>query len=265
MDDAELLALLERVARGQSAPEQAARELRGRLDLERARLGYRDLGFAKLDLMRASRTGAAEAVFAESKSDDELVAIVEALIESTGSALVTRLAPERLALLEERRPEGRYRPRARLWTFGEPSPAAGASIAVVTAGTADLAVAEEAAETAAWLGLEVARCADIGVAGLGRLLAQVEWLRGFQVLVVVAGMDGALPTVIAGLVACPVIAVPTSVGYGASFGGLAALATMLNACAPGLAVVNIDNGFGAAVMARRIVGATQPVAARGTS
>lgn len=252
MDDAELLALLERVALGERTAAEAARELRRRATLAQDGLDYEDLGFAKLDLLRERRTGVAEAVFAESKSDEELMAIVEETIARAGSVLVTRLSPERLALLETPHPRGSYRPRARLWTFGEPAPPTGARIAVVSAGTSDLAVAEEAAETATWLGLEVERCADIGVAGLGRLLAQVEWLRSVRVVVAVAGMDGALPTVIAGLVSCPVIAVPTSVGYGASFAGVAPLLTMLNACAPGIAVVNIDNGFGAAVMARRI-------------
>jgi hypothetical protein len=261
VDDAELRALLEAVARGERSADEAARELRqragsGRADLDRFDSDYADLGFAKLDLARASRTGVAEAVFAESKSDDELLAIVDALVERTGSVLVTRLAPERVALLAARHARGRYRSRARVWTCGEPSPPLAVRVGVVSAGTSDLAVAEEAAEAAAWLGLEVERCADVGVAGLGRLLARVGWLRELDIVIAVAGMDGALPTVIAGLVSSPVIAVPTSVGYGASYGGVAALLTMLNACAPGIAVVNIDNGFGAAVMARRIAAVT---------
>jgi NCAIR mutase (PurE)-related protein len=235
--------LLERVARGAWTPERALHELQP----------FEDLGFAKLDLGRAARTGVEEAVFAESKSDEELRSIVDRLIERLGRVLVTRLDHARLAGLEVAHPEGVYRARSRIWTLGEPAASIAGKVAVVSAGTADRGVAEEAAVTAAWCGLDVERCDDVGVAGLARLLAQVSWLHQCAAVIAVAGMDGALPTVIAGLVPCPVIAVPTSVGYGASFGGIAPLLTMLNGCAPGVAVVNIDNGYGAAIMARRVV------------
>jgi pyridinium-3,5-biscarboxylic acid mononucleotide synthase len=243
VDDGELLSLLELVARGERTAVQALREIQP----------DEDLGFAKLDLGRSARTGVDEAVFAESKSDDELAAIVGRMIERLGRVLVTRLAPERLALLEAAHPEGVYRSRARLWTCGEPAPPIAGRVSVISAGTSDLAVAEEAAETAVWCGLEVERCYDVGVAGLPRLLARIARLRESAVVIAVAGMDGALPTVVAGLVPCPVVAVPTSVGYGASLGGIAPLLTMLNGCAPGVAVVNVDNGYGAAVLARRVL------------
>ncbi|HVS15337.1 MAG TPA: nickel pincer cofactor biosynthesis protein LarB [Thermoanaerobaculia bacterium] len=248
MDDGELLKLLELVARGERSPAQALRAIQP----------DEDLGFAKLDLGRAARTGVDEAVFAESKTDEELAAIVDRMIERLGRVLVTRLAPARLAPLEAAHPQGVYRARARVWSCGEPASALEGRVSVVSAGTADLAVAEEAAETAAWCGLAVERCYDVGVAGLGRLLARIPRLRESAVVIAVAGMDGALPTVLAGLVPCPVVAVPTSVGYGVGLGGIAPLLTMLNGCAPGVAVVNVDNGYGAAVLARRVLAGRSP-------
>jgi hypothetical protein len=230
---------------------------RGELDVEEAmrRLGpTADLGFARLDLDRERRTGVPEAVFSPGKSDDELAAIVQELVSRLGRALVTRLPPERATVLSSRVAGGNYFSRARIWCHGDGATSlAGGHVAVVSAGTSDLEVADEAAVTACWLGLAVERYSDVGVAGLHRLLDRLEEIRKAAAIIVVAGMDGALPTVLAGLVRAPVIAVPTSIGYGASFAGLSALLTMLNACAPGVAVVNVDNGFGAAVYAHRVL------------
>ena len=252
MNPSELDRLLEQVASGEVSVEQAQERL--------AELPFSDLGFAKLDFHRELRSGQPEAVFAEGKSDSELVAIVERFVDTTGRVLVTRLAPERAVLLQQRHPEGRYNDRSRLFSVGrrelpatDSSATAKGKVFVVTAGTSDLEAAEEAAESCEWLGHTVERIYDVGVAGVHRLLEQLPRLRTADVVIVVAGMDGALPTLVAGLVASPVVAVPTSVGYGAAFDGLAALLTMLNGCAPGLAVVNIDNGFGAAVLAARIL------------
>lgn len=246
--------LLAAVSRGEIAPEAAAEQL--------ADLPFADLGFAKLDLHRELRSGLPEAVYGEGKTGDELVAIARRLLEAHGRVLVTRLAEAPAAALAAALPDATYHPRARVLTAGEPHPAPGRSggssrpIAVVAAGTADLAAAEEAAVCCEFFGLEVERHADVGIAGLHRLLAAAPALRRAGVVIVAAGMDGALPAAVAGLVPAPVIAVPTSTGYGAALGGLAPLLTMLNACAPGVAVVNVDNGFGAAVVAWRIAAGT---------
>jgi NCAIR mutase (PurE)-related protein len=250
MNPADLSQLLQQVAEGEVSVAEAERRL--------ADLPFADLGFAKLDFHRELRSGQPEAVFAAGKSDSELVAIVARFVETTGRVLVTRLEPTRAPLLEQQHPEGRYRERSRLFSVGRRNLVHEAGpVVVLSAGTSDLAVAEEAVETAEWLGHDVERIYDVGVAGVHRLLSQLPRLRNARVAIVVAGMDGALPTLVAGLVACPVVAVPTSVGYGAAFDGLAALLTMLNGCAPGLAVVNIDNGFGAAVLASKILGQAQ--------
>ncbi len=242
----ELLELLHGVASGKVSPEDAHEQV--------ACLPYLDLGVAKLDLFRELRSGLPEVVFGQGKSDEELVRIVESMVEHSGRALVTRIAAPAAERLSAAVAGGCYESRARVWTVGRFGPASGRRIAVVSAGTSDSPVSEEAAVCAGWLGHEVERIRDVGVAGLQRLLGAVDELRRADVAVVVAGMDGALPTVVAGLVPCPVVAVPTSVGYGASFEGIAPLLTMLTACAPGVAVVNIDNGFGAAAVAHRILG-----------
>jgi hypothetical protein len=239
----QLKRLLEAVAAGERSPEEALRDL--------AELPYADLGFAKLDLHRELRNGSPEAVFGEGKQRDDLKAIVDRLLRAHGRALVTRLDPEAGAELAAAVPGAVYHERARILTCGRGEPLPGA-IAVLAAGTSDLGVAEEAAVCADWFGHAVERCYDVGVAGLHRLLGNLPAIRRADVVVAVAGMDGALPTVVASLVPAPVVAVPTSVGYGSSFGGLAALLTMLNGCAPGIGVVNIDNGYGAAVLASRI-------------
>jgi pyridinium-3,5-biscarboxylic acid mononucleotide synthase len=240
--------LLEAVAAGERSPDEALRDL--------ADLPYSDLGFAKLDLHRELRNGLPEAVFGEGKELSDLKAIVDRLLQAHGRALVTRLGPEAGAELGANFPEAVFHERARVLTCGRGESLAGA-ITVLAAGTSDLGVAEEAAVCADWFGHQVERCYDVGIAGLHRLLGNLPALRKADVVIAVAGMDGALPTVVASLVPAPVVAVPTSVGYGASFGGLAALLTMLNGCAPGIGVVNIDNGYGAAVLASRIARGAQ--------
>ena len=237
--------LLAQVAAGAVDPDEAGREILAST--------YLDIGVAKLDLHRAERNGVDEAVFAEGKSPDDTVDISDRIVEAKGRLLVTRLEEGVADRILERHPAATYHSRARVLTFGEAA-APDHRVAVLAAGTSDLAVADEAAVCAAWLGAEVERHNDVGVAGLHRLFSRLDGVKRADVVIVAAGMDGALPSVVAGLVAVPVIALPTSVGYGASFRGLAALLTMLNSCAPGVAVVNIDNGFGAAVLARRICG-----------
>lgn len=209
-------------------------------------LAFEDLGFAHVDHHRRVRRGFPEVVFAEGKTDEQTTAIVERLLAATGDVLVTRLCPDLAALLAARFPGAIVNDLARTahWNRGH-SPKLGGRVVIVTAGTSDIPVAEEAAVTAEVFGNDVRRVYDVGVAGLHRLLSHGETLRQASVLVVVAGMEGALPSVVGGLTRVPVIAVPTSTGYGASFGGLAALLAMLNSCASGVTVVNIDNGFGA--------------------
>lgn len=224
-----------------------------------------DLGFARLDHNRAVRTGFPEVVFGPGKRPEDVATALERLADVHGVALATRLNDLQAAAVQSRISDAVWHAAARAATVdrrGMPStgngsrhPGRSGGVAVVAAGTADLSVAEEAAVTAQILGSEVTRVYDVGVAGLHRLLAHVDELTGRSAIVAVAGMEGALPGVVAGLVTPPVIAVPTSVGYGAHLGGIAALLTMLNACAPGIAVVNIDNGFGAGYMAALIDGA----------
>jgi hypothetical protein len=212
------------------------------------------LGFATIDHHRALRQGFPEVVFGEGKSTEHLLAIASRIAERGEGLLVTRLAPHAAPELASRLPAVELNAIARTAYLAprQPVPTGRGTVLIVTAGTSDLPVAEEAAVTAAALGNCVSRVSDVGVAGIHRLLARREELLKAAVIIVVAGMDGALPSVIGGLVRSPVIAVPTSVGYGASFSGLAALLTMLNSCAAGITVVNIDNGFGAAVAASRI-------------
>ena len=212
-----------------------------------------DLGFARLDLARPRRTGMAETVYCPGKTCAQLVAILRAFAKAGQSVLGTRCSAEQAAAVDEAGLGAKYDAPSRVLTLGPPAPPTLGRVIVLTGGTADVPVAEEAARTAAFLGAEVGRCFDVGVAGLHRLLSRLDEVRAADVIVVVAGMEGALGSVVAGLVEAPVIAVPTSVGYGASFQGLAPLLSMLNACAEGLSVVNIDNGFGAGVMACRIL------------
>jgi pyridinium-3,5-biscarboxylic acid mononucleotide synthase len=244
----QLEGLLADVAAGRLAPKAALERLR--------HLPYEDLSFARIDHHRALRQDHPEVVFCEGKTEDQVVAICERLEAATGSFLGTRATEPVAIRLQARFPRLVWNPLAR--TIHLPSPETSArtpdtgTILVACAGTSDLPVAEEAAVVAEAFGHPVERLVDVGVAGLHRLLAAGAQLQQARVIIVVAGMEGALPSVVGGMVAVPVIAVPTSVGYGASFGGLAALLAMLNSCAAGVTVVNIDNGFGAAAAASRI-------------
>lgn len=216
-------------------------------------LPYADLGFARLDMHRALRKGTAEVVLCEYKTPEQVTAIFERMIFAHARVIGTRASPEMAEFVQSVIPDVRYDPVSRLLLHSAKEINHPAGIrpyaAVVSAGTADIPVAEEAAQILEFLGEHVVRVYDVGVAGLHRLLDQREILIQADIIICVAGMEGALTSVVAGLVACPVIGVPTSIGYGASFGGISALLTMLNSCAPGVSVVNIDNGFGAAQMA----------------
>lgn len=218
--------------------------------LERLRdLPYEDLGFAELDHHRALRTGFPEVVLGEGKTAEQVASIAGKLAARNDRLLVTRAGPETYRAVKDAVPDAVYHATARAITLDRSGEAKRPGVAVCCAGTSDLPVAEEAAVTAELMGSAAERLYDVGVAGIHRLLDKMAALRAARALVVVAGMEGALPSVVAGLVAAPVIAVPTSTGYGASFKGLAPLLAMLNACAAGVAVVNIDNGFGAGYLA----------------
>ena len=244
MEHSKLLSLLEQVRAGTTAPEEAARLL----DTP----AFEDLGYARVDHSRAARQGAAEVVFGQGKTPEQIEGIVRAMIgRGTENILVTRLSEEKEARLRGKFPY-QYCSAACLMTANPAQRPLTGNIAVVSAGTSDLGVCEEAALTAEALGSRVHRVYDAGVAGLHRLLSSLDVLSHARCIVAVAGMEGALPSVVGGLVSCPVIAVPTSVGYGANLGGLAALLSMLNSCASGVSVVNIDNGFGAGFLAHRI-------------
>jgi len=214
---------------------------------------FDDLGFAKVDTHRALRKGFPEVVYCEGKTKEEVVAIVDRILADEHNLLATRASQEIYEAVKERHPDAEYNKRARTITVErKPLPKRGGKILVVSAGTSDMDVAEEAVVTARILGNEVESTYDVGVAGIHRLLSQSEKLQQASIIIVVAGMEGALPSVVAGLVDKPVIAVPTSKGYGANFGGIAPLLAMLNSCASGVTVVNIDNGFGAAYSASLI-------------
>ena len=214
---------------------------------------FEDLGFARVDTHREIRQGFPEVILGLGKSPDQIAAIAERIVARGQALLVTRAQPDAFAAVQAKVPTATYHAEARAITLKQGDvPKGHGPLLIVCAGTSDLSVAEEAAVTADVMGNEVERLYDVGVAGLHRLLAEQTRLQKARVVVVVAGMEGALPSVVAGLVQVPVIAVPTSVGYGASFGGVAALLGMLNSCANGVAVVNIDNGFGGACMASLI-------------
>ena len=213
---------------------------------------FEDLGFAKLDSHRRQRSGAAEVVYCQGKSDEQLLAIFSRLITSEGEVLGTRASARQAELIRERFPNAAYDTQSRILSIEKPDKPRRGRIAVCTAGTSDIPVAEEAARTAEFLGNRVERIFDVGVSGLHRLLSHLEDIQQANCVVAVAGMEGALASVIGGLVDKPVIAVPTSVGYGASFQGLSALLTMVNSCSNGVATVNIDNGFGAGYIASQI-------------
>ncbi|WP_298455445.1 nickel pincer cofactor biosynthesis protein LarB [uncultured Cellulomonas sp.] len=215
--------------------------------------------YATLDHDRAGRRGYPEAVLCESKTVDQLTGIAREIRRRQARTLFTRVRPEQAEALLTELPGAAHHTAARIVAWpGQPPAGAGGLVVVVAAGTSDLPVAHEVAVTAEHLGRRCRTVVDVGVAGLHRVLAHLDLLRSARAVVVVAGMDGALPGVVAGLVSAPVIAVPTSVGYGASFGGIAALLTMLNACAPGVAVVNIDNGYGAGHLAAQVSAPVDP-------
>ncbi|MFL5312176.1 MAG: nickel pincer cofactor biosynthesis protein LarB [Myxococcales bacterium] len=247
MDLHGLKELLERVRRGELPVAEAARTLE-ELPVQRI------ADFAQLDGDRAVRQGAPEVIFGERKSPDQIGQLVARLRELGQAVLVTRLGPEAADAARAAAPEGRYDPISRTFHARAPGPLREPQgvVAVVCAGTTDIPVAEEAAVTAGFVGAAVERLYDAGVSGIHRLLRRAPDLRAADALVVCAGMEGALPSVVGGLVPRPVIAVPTSVGYGASLGGLAALLAMLNSCAANVSVVNIDNGFGAGFQAALI-------------
>lgn len=215
--------------------------------------GFTDLGFAKIDTERNKRTGIPEIIYGEGKTAAQIIGIVEAMLEKQNNILVTRVAAAKAKNVRKKIPQLHYDVVSEMLLWEKiPVDKTVGKIAVVTAGTSDLKIAEEAAVTAEVFGNSVERIYDVGVAGIHRLFARIDEIRAAQVVIVIAGMEGALASVIGGLVNSPVIAVPTSVGYGTAFNGMAALLTMLNSCATGITVVNIDNGFGAGYSASKI-------------
>ncbi len=247
-DEKSLRSLLETVANGNITPDAALEKLKN--------LAYEPVGeFAKIDHHRALRTGFPEVIWGPGKTPDQIAQIMEAMRQRNPVVMATRIEPDVFAALETKVNGLRYYDLARICAIAPSTiePQYPGTIGILSAGTADLAVAEEAAVTAELSGFRVQRLWDVGVAGIHRLLNNRHVIESASVLIVVAGMEGALPSVVAGLADCPVVAVPTSIGYGASFGGLAPLLTMLNSCAAGVGVVNIDNGFGAAVLAGQIL------------
>ncbi len=232
---------------------QAGRITRKELEAFLEGLPYQDLGFAKVDHHRALRQGFPEVIFGRGKTPEQILGIAEALLGRHPNLLITRAGTAVFPLLRERYPEAEFHPHCEAVTvLREPKITGRGLVGVVSAGTADIPVAEEAAVTARAMGNNVFQCYDVGVAGIHRVLSRVDEIRACSVVIAVAGMEGALPSVVGGLVGVPVIAVPTSIGYGASFGGLAALLGMLNSCSSNVTVVNIDNGFGAGFVASLI-------------
>ena len=245
MDQNHLRKLLDEVRSGAVEVDSAMERLR--------HMPFEDLGFAKVDHHRALRQGMPEVIFGQGKTPEEVATIAETLLNRSQNVLITRADPDAVALVRERIPDAEYFPRSRAIRVQRDRTMYGKGVIVVAcAGTSDLPVAEEARITAEAMGNEVDAITDIGVAGIHRLMSNRERLTKARVIVVCAGMEGALPSVVGGLVSCPVIAVPTSVGYGASFHGLAALLGMLNSCSSNVTVVNIDNGFGGGYVASLI-------------
>lgn len=240
-----LESILKRVAGGELTVGQALGLLQGKAE--------ENLGFARIDLDRHRRRGIPEVVFAAGKTADQVIRIVQAFKDAKQNVLCTRASRELYDAVARAHPEAAYHDPARMITVDfAPRPRPSGQVAVVSAGTSDMAVAEEAALTAEWMGAQVERVYDVGVAGLHRLMNHMDTLKASRAVVVVAGMEGALPSVVGGLIDRPIVAVPTSVGYGTNLQGLAALLAMLNSCVPGISVVNIDNGFGAGVTAALI-------------
>lgn len=245
MREDEILELFVGIKSGRVSEQEALKYLKN--------YPYEDVGCAKIDTQRALRNGAGEVIYGEGKTDDEILRIASAIGARRQNILITRTNERVFKRVRETLPQAEFNARGRIISVKFKEPALTQSyIAIVSAGTADGAVVEEAYETARFLGNDARKFSDAGVAGLHRLIANLEQIRGAKVVIAVAGMEGALASVLAGLVSVPVIAAPTSVGYGASFGGLAALLAMLNSCANGVSVVNIDNGFGAAYNASLI-------------
>jgi len=245
MEEEKLRSLLREVREGRLSEDEAMDGLR--------ELPFADLGYAKLDLHRGLRRGQAEVIFCQGKTPEQTRGIFERMLKDLDNVLGTRASRETYEAVAQVAPDATWHPEARIVQVRrKPLELPPGEIIVLTAGTSDIPVAEEAALTAEFLGNRVGRLFDVGVAGIHRLLAHRERLEQASVVIAVAGMEGALPSVVAGLVPCPVIAVPTSIGYGASFGGVAALLAMLNSCASGVGVVNIDNGYGAAALASLI-------------
>ncbi|MDI6813994.1 MAG: nickel pincer cofactor biosynthesis protein LarB [Desulfitobacteriaceae bacterium] len=247
MREEDIRALLQQVHHGEASVEEAVERLKD--------LPYEDLGFARLDHHRALRTGQAEVIFCQGKATEHIIEILRHLGDHAENVLATRLEPNKAELIIREFPEAYYDALARCLLLHPLSdePRYRGRILVMTAGTADLPVAQEAVLTARFMGHDVETLFDVGVAGLHRLLDQRQALEASDVIIVVAGMEGALASVVGGMIEQPVVAVPTSVGYGAHFQGLAALLSMLNSCASGIGVVNIDNGFGAASLASAII------------
>jgi len=241
VDETTIRGLLEQVAAGKLTPGEALESMR--------QLPFEDIGFAKIDHHRSLRCGVPEVILCQGKSPEQVAKVAERIVAAGSSLLATRAGPEHFQAVRAMCPEAEYRPVARCITVKRHRVEPQGCVVVVTAGTGDLPVAEEAVTTAEMLGAKTQLISDVGVAGLHRLLAFRQDLDRANALVVVAGMEGALASVVGGLVAKPVIAVPTSIGYGASFAGVTALLGMLNSCAAGVAVVNIDNGFGGGYMA----------------
>lgn len=245
MNKTQLHTILEKVAQGSMTVDDAVMELKTE--------PFHDMGFAKIDHHRALRQGVAEVIYGAGKTPEQICGIAANMRENgQKTVLITRLSPEAAKIVGADLPLN-YNELARVGIVGElPAPDGNGKIVIATGGTSDMPVAEEAALTAEALGNEVTRLYDVGVAGIHRLLAHAEDIMGAQVIIAIAGMEGALASVVGGLADCPVIAVPTSVGYGAAFGGISALLSMLNSCASGVSVVNIDNGFGAGYLANMI-------------
>lgn len=248
MDPKRLEELLAAISTGRTTIDEALARLK--------HMPFTDLGMARPDVHRALRQGVPETIFCQGKTPQQVAAIAGSLLESHESVLATRCDTEHAAALQYNFPALKYHPEARVAVIGnspvEDQSKANFTTCIITAGTADIAVAEESAVILEHMAFPLKRIYDVGVAGLHRILAEIPQLQSASAIIAVAGMDGALPSVIGGLVSCPVVAVPTSVGYGTTFGGVAPLLTMLNSCAHGITVVNIDNGFGAAMAVNRI-------------
>jgi hypothetical protein len=245
MDEQQLLSLLRQVREGSMDESEFVRQMKA--------MPFRDLGEVKFDTHRQLRKGFAEIVYCPGKSDSQIQSIAEAFADAQTNILLSRATSHQFGLVQATIPDAVYHEKARIIAIRRKEFSACSGLTVITAGSSDVPVAEEAAVTAEYMGCVVERLYDVGVAGLHRLLAHVDILQSSKAIVAVAGMEGALASVVGGLVACPVVAVPTSTGYGANLGGIAPLLTMLNSCASGVSVMNIDNGLGAGFFAALVV------------